>query len=186
MRLSILCGCAVLAAVTGIVLAQTGSDADGGSSVGRASHVPEADCSGLVRQEIPPAGEADLAVGPVILRSARYPGTRPRAEFKAREGRNAAAKIPVILEPGARLVLSIDRRDRRRAVLSYREKTRAAKRVSDGDPFIRFEACWDDMRTGWPGAFIVSGPGCVRVRLDIKGRSKPATRRIAFGRGACD
>jgi hypothetical protein len=182
-------------ALAAVTLAQCDSDADSGDSGGSrnsaaaetraAAHVPVAGCESLVEQESARLERSDLVVGPVAILGARSHARAPRYEFTPRHGRHVIRKLPVLVQPGTRFVLSVDRRDRRDARLVYREKTRGARRVSEADPALRFGSCFDDSPTGWPGGFIVAGPRCVRIELDIKGRPGPVRRKIAFGRGTC-
>jgi hypothetical protein len=91
----------------------------------------------------------------------------------------------VIVQPGTRFVLSVERGYRTRASLSYRNATRSAEHVKDGDPAVRFKACFSDIRTGWPGGFVVAGPGCVRIKIQLASH-KPVRRTLRFGRHPCD
>jgi hypothetical protein len=171
-----------------VLLAQgdDGGDPSASASITAASHVPTATCAGQVQQpQAPPDADDDLVVGSVILRGARARARDSRSLYKRRNGRDPGAKVGLSLAPGSRVVMSIDRRDRKHASLTYTEETRAAERVADGNPAVRFVSCFDDAPTGWPGGFVLTGPRCVRVVLDIKGRSKPARRTLEFGRDAC-
>jgi hypothetical protein len=121
----------------------------------------------------------------VIVRGVLRHAGDPRSEYRRRHDRDPGVKAGLVAEPGAAVVLSIDKRDRAKASLVYRPQTRGAVRVAEGDSSIRFESCFEDGPTGWPGGFILAGPHCVRVVLAIEGRDKPVRRRLAFGRGTC-
>jgi hypothetical protein len=147
--------------------------------------VPAAACASVIEQRSAPPNRNDLVVGPLTLRGALLYARSPRSDFKPRHGRHAIGKAGITLQPRARVVLSIDRGERRKARLVYREKTRGAKRVSEADPALRFSSCFEDAPSTWPGGFIVTGPRCVTITLDIKGRREPVRREIAFGRDTC-
>ncbi|MDQ3934675.1 MAG: hypothetical protein M3340_08610 [Actinomycetota bacterium] len=123
--------------------------------------------------------------GPVILRGVLGHGDDKRSQYRRRDGRDPGVKAGLVVEPGTEVVLSVDKRDRRKASLVYRPATRGAERVAEGDRSIRFKACFDDEPTGWPGGFVLAGPRCVRIVLDIKGQSEPVRRRLEFGRDSC-
>jgi hypothetical protein len=108
----------------------------------------------------------------------------PAREVSTRRLWDAVSKVPVIVQPGTRFDLTVEPPDRGRASLSYRDATRSAKRVADGDPGVRFKACFSDIRTGWPGGFVVAGPECVRIGIQVLGH-KPVRRRVQFGRQSC-
>jgi hypothetical protein len=180
-----------LVTVTGGVVALAQSDSDRGSNPGDAekpspaSEIRTVGCESLIAQEIAPAGENDVVAGPVILRGARLYGRKSRAMFRPRAGRDAAAKIGIVAQPGTRFVLSIHKRRRGQASLAYTEEARNAQRVADGERVLRFEACFEDTPSGWPGAFVMTGPGCVRINLALDGRSRPVRRKLEFGRRTC-
>jgi hypothetical protein len=125
-----------------------------------------------------------MVIGPVVLQGARARARDPRSQYRRRHGNDPVAKVPVIVQPRTWVVLSVDARDRRNASLEYREATRGAQHVRDGDPAVSFKACFDDTPSGWPGGFLLTGPRCVRVTLAIRGRN-PVQRTLRFGRKAC-
>jgi hypothetical protein len=146
---------------------------------------PKVGCRGLVRQRMAPADRFDVVVGPAVLQGARARARDNASMYMRAHGRDPTAKVPLILRPKTRLLLAIDKRDRRGAGLTYRERTRGARRVTDGYPALRFESCWPDQRTGWPGGFILDGPRCVRVLLWVNGADEPVRRTLRFGRRSC-
>jgi hypothetical protein len=154
-------------------------------AAGSGAHLPRASCDGVVPGQAPAAGPDDVAVGPVYLQGARNRANDDSRMYVRRHGRDPTAKVPVVVEPGTRVVLRVERPYGRFASLSYRERTRAATRVAGGDHAVRFVSCFDRGRTGWAGGFLLKGPGCVRIRLEIAGRARPAHRLLRFGRRSC-
>ena len=177
----------VVVLATAVTVAVSGSqDArstpnGGGASAARAAAVG---CRGQVRQPIARAGRDDVVVGGVLMRGAKFYAGRDPSEFEPGGARDGAAKIGVVLRPRTRLVLSVAPADRRKASLTYTRSSRDAKRVRDGHSAVRFKPCFTDAPSAFPGGMVLSGPGCVRVRLAVNGRA-PVTRRLAFGRGSC-
>jgi hypothetical protein len=182
MRRLIAPACALGLIAVVVALTRHGS---GANTSAVASRVKTVGCASQVRQPLAPAGRDDLVVGPTILRAARARARDRPSTYQPRRGRDVVAKVALVVQPGTRLVLSVDRRDRAGARLVYREATRGARHVAKGDGALRFASCFDDAPTGWPGGFIVAGPRCVRILVDIDGHPSAARRTLGFGRRGC-
>jgi len=129
----------------------------------------------------------DIVRGPFALVTVRSDlNLLSRASYEPRGGRLAAVKLPIGLRAGHRATLSISTSQRGRAALIYRERTHSANRVKDGDEAVSFEPCSADTPafsggvvgpiTGWAGAMIVTGPGCIRLRLRVDDQRRPDIR----------
>jgi hypothetical protein len=175
------------AAVVALALAVRG-DSDGGARPPEPRpdrDVAAASCSTAIRSRPVPRGPSDVVVGPAALRGIRTWSDEPRVNLRPKDGRPALAKVPVVLAPGATLELSVSAHRRGEVGLGYTAGTRAPARVAAADPAVRFEACFGDVPTGWPGAFVLDGPRCVSFVMRVGGELRPVRRTVAFGRGAC-
>lgn len=136
--------------------------------------------------------ERDVVRGPFALVTVRSDLPRlSRASYQPRAGRLAGIKLPVGLHTGHTATLQISTHQRKRAALLYRDQTRTANRVKDGDAAVSFEPCSADTPaflggtvgpiTGWAGALIVTGPGCFRLKLHTDGKRR-SDIRLPLGR----
>lgn len=134
----------------------------------------------------------DVVRGPFAL--VTVAGDMPRlsrASYRPRAGRLAGVKLPVGLRPGHRATLRVTPAQRGHAALLYRNQTRDASRVRDGDQAVAFEPCPTDAPafiggtvgpiTGWAGALIVTGPRCIRLEVRVDGDRRPDIR-LPLGR----
>ena len=137
-------------------------------------------------------GRRDIVRGDAALVTvARDLPQLSRASYRPRAGRLAAIKLPVGVRAGHAATLAVAASDRRHAALIYRDATRNSRRIADGDAAVTFRACAADTPafsggtvgpiTGWPGALIVSGPRCIRLRLSVDGERR-ADIRLPLGR----
>ena len=189
MRPSAIVACFAVLAVAGIALATRDGDPDGVTAgregiSGSAKQAPLAGCESLVEARVPPPAEHDMVIGPVVLQGARARANDSPSHYARRHGNDPVAKVPVILRPNSRVVIRVAARDRAIASLQYREATRGATRVHEGDRAVRFRACFRDNPTGWPGGLLLKGPSCVAITLALPGRGI-ARRTLRFGRRAC-
>jgi len=106
-----------------------------------------------------------------------------RASYRPRAGWLAGAKLPVGVRAGHKAELRVSAAGRDHAALLYREATRDANRIDDGDVAVVFEPCRADAPafsggtvgsiTGWAVALIVTGPQCVRLEVWVDGTRRP-------------
>jgi hypothetical protein len=113
------------------------------------------------------------------------------ASYRPSDGRLPVVKLPVGLRAGHRATLRVPATQRAHAALIFRQETRSANRIQDGDRAVRFSPCPPDTpafsggtvgrTTGWAGALMVTGPRCVRLKLRVDGRRRPDLR-LPLGR----
>jgi len=134
----------------------------------------------------------DFVVGPFAFSGlARATSRRGLEHYRGASG--YGIKAGAGLRAGVHATLVIARPARRWAALSF--AARNFRRVSDGDPAIRFQACREDepafsydgpvgITTGFAGGFILSRRGCVPLEVRVAGR--PTVRAmVPFGVGKC-
>lgn len=84
---------------------------------------------------------------------------------------------------GHSATLSVAPNQRAYAALTYREETRDARRIQNGDEAVTFKPCPAETPafhggtvgpiTGWAGALIIAGPRCVRLQVRVDGQHRP-------------
>lgn len=134
----------------------------------------------------------DVVVGPFAFSGLERAATR-RGLDHYRGASGYGIKAGAGLRAGVSATLVIGRQARRWASLTF--AARNLRRVSDGDPAVRFKACPADepafgydgpvgITTGFAGGFILSRPGCVPLEVRIAGR--PTVQAVVpFGVGSC-
>jgi hypothetical protein len=131
--------------------------------------------------------EDATVVGPIAFVGAPGYADDPKGSFVARDPRMATAhKVLAVVSGDAPVLVSVDARD---AALFYDP---AQWGVSNhvpfrrGDEVTRFEPCTDDGQrtTQFNGGFLVRGPTCVPVRVEVEGRPD-AVALLSFGAGTC-
>jgi hypothetical protein len=113
------------------------------------------------------------------------------ASYRPSAGRLPVVKLPVGLRAGHRSTLRVPATQRAHAALLFRQQTRNANRIQDGDRAVTFSPCPPDTPalsggtvgriTGWAGALMLTGPGCIRLKLRVDGRRRPDLR-LPLGR----
>lgn len=145
----------------------------------------------------------DVIRGPFALVTlARDLPLLSRASYRPSNGRLPVVKLPVGLRAGHTATLSVAPNQRPYAALTYREETRDARGVQDGDRAVAFKPCRADTPafgaavprrlgalsggivgpiTGWAGALILTGPRCIRLEVRVDGQRQPDIR-LPLGR----
>jgi hypothetical protein len=134
----------------------------------------------------------DMVRGPFALVTIKRELPRlSGASYRPSAGRLPVVKLPVGLRAGHRATLRVPATQRAHAALIFRHGTRNAKRIQDGDRAVTFSPCPPDTpafsgatvgrTTGWAGALMVTGPRCIRLKLRVDGRRRPAIR-LPLGR----
>jgi hypothetical protein len=144
----------------------------------------------------PPARFArpgDVVVGPIA-----FTGLARAADPAA--FRRLRAHGVYIVKAGARVranrvvTLVVPSAYRARASLAYTGSR--VRRVAEGEPAVRFEACPSNEPafsyrgtvgpwTGFNGGFLVSRPICLPVQVWVEGRTAPTRKLLSFGKGRC-
>lgn len=125
----------------------------------------------------------DATVGPLVLIGGnRHGHHRPNAF--GRKG----YKVPVTLPAGTDATLEVPRSMRGRVGLVYRVDVQDrvwSRGVGAADTALRFAACPEEGRTGWPGGLVVDRPRCVTLVVRIDGQA-PIRRRVPLGKPCRD
>jgi hypothetical protein len=137
------------------------------------------------RGPLPPPPAGHVVVGPLAFRSLTRVTLRetvppPGEQF-------AVVKAGVLVEAGHVVTLAIAEPDRPYVRLQYSRNSAVA---------VRFEPCartkrafsYDGVigaRTGWAGAFLVTGRRCVQIRAWVDELPRPLRRTIGIGRTRC-
>lgn len=124
-----------------------------------------------------------IVVGPASL-AASAPRNLPPRRIRPWRGRDFLRKMPLQVDRNARVRVDVPPRDRKHVGLAY-TPLGGAKRVADAVPAIVFQACDVERGSWWPGAVIVDGPRCVRLRFYLDDEPRPEVVRLAFGRDTC-
>jgi hypothetical protein len=185
----VLIATAVVAVAAAVILGARGGSSSPELPAGTETP-PRTTTVGCRAGEFPAAStftDRDLVVGTAAIIGFKTAIAEPDASFRPRQGRDRLWKLPVVLRPSGRLMLSIPREAAQHVRLSYRPSTRGATKVSDGDRTLLFESCRSGVsggaNTGWPGGFIVDGPRCrVPVAVSVGG-APPGRYAISFGSG---
>lgn len=125
-------------------------------------------------------GWEDRAVqaGPVAfvpLREHELASPKPRVTLEP--GRHIPKKVLVVLRAGLNATVSVATEDRRGVSLLYdpervaRSSPERGYTVEDGSPEAHFTAC-DDHPTYFNGAFVVSGPICLDLIIEVAGQER--------------
>ena len=93
------------------------------------------------------------------------------------------AKVRVTVMGHQAVRLSVAQGSLRDASLLYdRDNHRPLPyRVPDGEATVTFRPCPTAEFTAFAGGFILPGPRCVTVRVEMPGRARSMTRRLAVG-----
>jgi hypothetical protein len=184
-------------------LAAHGGDG-GATAAGLARSVeepPVVDCESRI-QVIPSRDDRVLSptlrrksvfAGPVVFVGAKGYRNDPHRPFRpSRREERRAVKVRIGVEAEHVVTLELSRRTRRHAVIEI-GLDRRPYRVRG--PSVELRACPANAtvagrrvgrRTSFvAGGFRLDGPRCVRLAIEIEGRAKTLTRRIAFGRRTC-
>lgn len=202
-------------------LGACGGDADAPKAPGAADETPRAEAAIVTADDPPAPGsdeQAATAAAPPVVDCAAHvePSVKrfnrrrdvirepfalvtvardmprlSRASYRPRAGRLAGVKLPIGLRAGHSATLRVSAVHREHAALLYRDQTRLANRVEDGDEAVNFKPCQADTPafsggtvgpiTGWAGALIVTGPRCIRLELRVDGERRPDIR-LPLGR----
>src|SRR3954468_15042360 len=134
----------------------------------------------------------DMVRGPFALVTIKRELPRlSGASYRPGAGRLPVVKLPVGLRAGHRATLRVPASQRAHAALIFRQQTRNANRIQDGDRAVAFSPCPPytpafsggtvGRITGWAGALTLSGPRCIRLRVRVDGRRRPDIR-LPLGR----
>lgn len=150
------------------------------------------DCAAEAAGELGDGWE-DRAVhaGPVAfvpLREHELASPKPRATLEP--GRHIPKKVLVVLRAGLNATVSVATEDRQAVSLLY-DPERVARSspergyiVEDGSPEVHFAAC-DDHPTYFNGAFVVSGPICLGLIVEVGGQ-EPREVLAPLEGGTCE
>ena len=147
------------------------------------------------RAEGPP--DTAFAAGPndVVLGRIAFIGLRRPIRLNGVPGHDATAKVPVDVESGAPVTVTIRplRRTRARLDFDRREWRERRRRIARGagQRSVRFEPCPPDTprftdgrplgdHTFYPGGFLVARRGCARLVARAPGE-ETVRRRVALG-----
>src|SRR3954451_23172131 len=110
----------------------------------------------------------DMVRGPFALVTIKreLPRLPGGASYRPSAGRLPVVKLPVGLRAGHRATLRVAAAQRAHAALIFRQQTRNANRIQDGDRAVTFSPCPPDTpalsggsvgrTTGWAGALMLS------------------------------
>jgi hypothetical protein len=113
------------------------------------------------------------------------------AAYQPRPGRFVALKSPVIVAAGAAVMVSVPASEQAAVALLFAgdgdpvETLPSGKRLfllEQGETSVRFEGCPDRV-TPFPGYFLVDGPRCVQLDVELAGEAERIT--VPFGDAAC-
>lgn len=173
----------ILGAVAVVVARTFTSSSDGGEAA--AATPPVVGCAIRAEPSVKRfTRQRDVVRGPFALVTvARDLPRLSQRSYRARDGRLAGVKLPVGLRVGHSATLSVAPNQRAYAALTYREETRDARRIQNGDEAVTFKPCPAETPafhggtvgpiTGWAGALIIAGPRCVRLQVRVDGQHRP-------------
>jgi hypothetical protein len=142
-------------------------------------------CESSVYGDLGPGWRRDEATaGRVVFVAANSYADDPPRRFSAPGDRATLHKVLIVVEGGGSVEVSIDHPD---AALAYDEAKwgqRNRMRLEAGDPRVRFEPCPDQRSTQFNGGFLVRGPTCVPVEVQVQ-EGTPAFATLSFGAGDC-
>ena len=188
---------AVLASL--IAIAVVGCGDDGGDAApntpASSSSAPIVDCQS--RSQIIPsrhpgriprsARKVSMFAGPVMFLGAKQWGNEP---VEPRPGRLQPVKVPIVVEAGHAVTVSVSPPAERRAVVEVGRDHGPAV----GGRSVELRPCPPSAtvanrrvgpRTSFLGGFRLDGPMCLDVHVEVEGQTEPIARRIGFGRRTC-
>ena len=175
-------GALVLGAVAIVVARTSTGSSDGGEAAAAAP--PVVGCAMRAERSVKRfARRRDVIRGPFALVTvARDLPRLSQRSYRPRDGRLSGVNLPVGLRVGHSATLGVAPNQRAYAALAYREETRDARRIQNGDEAVAFKPCpadtpaFDggtvDTITGWAGALIIAGPRCVRLQVRVDGQRR--------------
>jgi hypothetical protein len=187
----------VVAAVIAVAVSGCLSPASPDGQALAAPEPPVVDCATRAEPSIASFDpERDIVRGPFALVTvARDLPRLSRASYRPRGGRLAGVKLPVGLRDGHTATLSVAPAQRAHVALMYREATRDATSITEGDDAVSFRPCPAATPafsggtvgpvTGWAGELMVTGPRCVRLELRVDGERR-RNIRLPLGRRCRD
>jgi hypothetical protein len=142
-------------------------------------------CESSVYGDLGPRWRQDeVAAGPVVFVAANSYADDPPRRFSAPGDRAIVHKVLIVVLGDASVEVSIDDPH---AALAYDEAKwgqRNRMRLEAGDPRVRFEPCPDRRSTQFNGGFLVRGPTCMPVEVQVQ-EGTPAFATLSFGAGDC-
>jgi hypothetical protein len=128
-----------------------------------------------------------VVVGPIAFPDLFAPSrTAPASLFAPVHGRYLAQKVLLVVKAKktVRLVIPADEATHLRLLYDLAAWKRADRhgryRLADGSTAAVFHACPSE--TQFNGGFLVAGRQCARVLVYVRGRTRPLTARLTFGR----
>jgi hypothetical protein len=129
--------------------------------------------------------EDEGAAGPVVFVAANSYANDPPRRFSAPGDRAKGHKVLIVVLGDASVEVSVDDPDAALAYDPRRWGGRNRMRLEAGDRRVGFEPCGGDQRsTQFNGAFLVRGPMCVPVEVEVVGGT-PGFATLSFGAGDC-
>lgn len=143
-------------------------------------------CESSVYGDLGPRWRRDeVAAGPVVFVAASSYADDAARWFSAPGDRATAHKVLIVVIGDRPVEVSVRHPDAALAYDPRRWGGRNRMRFEAGDPSVRFEPCGGDQRsTQFNGAFLVRGPSCVPVEVEVEGGT-PALTTLSFGAGDC-
>jgi hypothetical protein len=136
---------------------------------------PSVGCDPLATGAAEPDRDRDVVAGPLAIIAAR---TTPGERREAFNGHGY--KLPVTLPAGGDVTVSAPRGVG--LVFRAQVQDRVWRRgVRAADRTLRFRACPDGGRTGWPGGIVVDRPRCATLVVRVAGATT-IRRRVPLGR----
>ena len=137
-------------------------------------------CESSVYGDLPSDWARNSArTGPIALVGvAGYPARY--FEPRKSDGRIRPVKVLIVVENGTTVTLAIPPAERRFVAMSYDRSSpvwnESWVRVGQGQPAVTFEGCapGDCPHMQFNGGFIVAGPRCARLHVEVQGRPEAA------------
>ena len=134
--------------------------------------------------------QGQITIGPVTFIGLRSVESAKPSRFVPKSGRSQGQKVLAVVRNGTSVTVQVSPEEH--VALLYDPKTFSAHSVSEGDSAVTLESCKAGESpfgaqaakhaTQFNGGFIVDGPRCVRIDVQVAG-GVTGTRSIPFGRG---
>lgn len=132
-----------------------------------------------------------MFAGPVAFSGAKRLRHQPRRYFRpSRPDRVVPVKVPIEVKARREVIVSLPPAEDEAVIEVGLDRAPYTVRGHS----VELHPCPPDAevagrrvgrRTPFLGGFRIAGPGCLRVVVEVIGRSREITRRIAFGRRTC-
>jgi hypothetical protein len=172
------------------VVATSGDDAHTAATAGGDQADGVVGCADRAEPTRRPGGRGNLTVGPVTFLGLRRAARASRRDFTRERGDYLGWKSGIVLRADTEVTVAAAKPDRRVLKLDYAGTGGMPVKAATFTACPRDEPAFSHDgtvggHTGFAGAFLAARRRCIRLRISIAGRPKPAFRTVSFGAGRC-